>query len=64
MAEHFTWFIPRQKRQLTVIVDYMIAISETVVGKVWSGNHELQEQFEDELGKKKLRNIGKSQYKL
>jgi len=58
MARHDTWFLPRQKRQLTLMVEYVSALNRLVVGKKWSGNHELQYQYEDEIGRLNLRNTG------
>jgi hypothetical protein len=58
MAMHKTWFVPRQKRQLTLIVDYLAAFDELIVGKVWKGNRSLQQDFEDKLGERGLRNVG------
>ncbi len=42
------WFVSRQKRQLTTILQALIAYSDICVGKVW--NHELQLDYEDALG--------------
>ena len=42
------WFVSRQKRQLTTILQALVAYSDVCVGKVW--NHELQLDFEDVLG--------------
>ena len=47
MYQH--WFVSRQKRQLTTILSALIAFSDVCVGKKWSGNLELQFEFEDEL---------------
>lgn len=58
MARHDTWFLPRQKRQLTLMVEYVSALNNLVVGKKWSGNHELQYEYEDEISRLGLRNTG------
>ena len=42
------WFVSRQKRQLTSILQALVAYSDVCVGKVW--NHELQLDLEDVLG--------------
>ncbi len=42
------WFVSRQKRQLTTILQALVAYSDVCVGKVW--NRELQLEFEDVLG--------------
>lgn len=42
------WFVSRQKRQLTTILQALIAYSDVCVGNVW--NHDLQIALEDELG--------------
>lgn len=46
------WFVSRQKRQLTKILEALLAFSDVCVGKVWSGNHGLQLGYEDELGRR------------
>ncbi|MDD6258985.1 MAG: AlwI family type II restriction endonuclease [Erysipelotrichaceae bacterium] len=53
------WFISRQKRQLTQILPALITFNDVCVGKKWSGNHELQIQYEDELGKREITKHGK-----
>ena len=47
MYEH--WFVSRPKRQLTTILQCVVAFSDVCLGEVWSGNHDLQLKFEDEL---------------
>ena len=42
------WFVSRQKRQLTTILQALVAYSDVCVGKVW--NVDLQLDFEDTLG--------------
>ena len=42
------WFVSRQKRQLTTILQALVAYSDMCVGKVW--DHDLQLSFEDTLG--------------
>lgn len=42
------WFVSRQKRQLTTILQALVAYSDVCVGKVW--DHDLQLDFEDTLG--------------
>jgi len=42
------WFVSRQKRQLTTILQALIAYSDVCVGNVW--NTELQLRLEDALG--------------
>lgn len=58
MARHDTWFLPRQKRQLTLMIEYVSALNNLVVGKKWSGNHELQYAYEDEISRLGLRSTG------
>lgn len=53
------WFVSRQKRQLTTILDALIVFDDLCVGKVWSGNRELQLQFEDVLGQRDVTKHGK-----
>ena len=53
------WFVSRQKRKLTTILPALIAFSDVCVGKEWSGNHELQFKFEDELQKRSITEHGK-----
>jgi hypothetical protein len=43
------WFVSRQKRKLTSILPILVTFSDICVGKKWSGNRELQLQFEDAL---------------
>lgn len=57
MYQH--WFVSRQKRQLTTILSALVAFSDVCVGKKWSGNHELQFKFEDELQKRNITEHGK-----
>lgn len=42
------WFVSRQKRQLTTILQALVAYSDVCVGKEW--NSDLQLDFEDVLG--------------
>lgn len=42
------WFVSRQKRQLTTILQALVAYSDVCEGKVW--DHDLQLDFEDTLG--------------
>lgn len=42
------WFVSRQKRQLTTILQAIVAYSDVCVGKEW--NRDLQLDFEDVLG--------------
>jgi len=53
------WFVSRQKRQLTSILQALIAFSDICVGKKWAGNTDLQLQFEDELGRRSITEHGK-----
>lgn len=53
------WFVSRQKRQLTTILNALVAFSDVCVGKKWPGNLELQLAFEDELGKREITEHGK-----
>lgn len=50
------WFVSRQKRQLTTILQALVAYSDVCVGKVW--DHELQLEFEDVLGGRKITEHG------
>lgn len=50
------WFVSRQKRQLTTILQALVAYSDVCVGKVW--NHELQLDFEDVLGGREITEHG------
>ena len=52
------WFVSRQKRQLTTVLNALVAYSDVCVGKPWSGNHDLQLAFEDELGSRKITEHG------
>ena len=52
------WFVSRQKRQLTTVLNALVAFSDICVGKKWSGNTELQLAFEDELGKRAITEHG------
>lgn len=52
------WFISRQKRRLTMILPALIAFNDVCAGKKWSGNHELQQLFEDELAKRDITQHG------
>ena len=44
------WFVSRQKRQLTTILQALVAYSDICVGKVW--DHDLQLEYEDVLGRR------------
>lgn len=48
------WFVSRQKRQLTTILSALIAFNDICEGETWSGNQELQLQFEDELQNREI----------
>ena len=50
------WFVSRQKRQLTTILQALIAYSDVCVGKVW--NPDLQLSFEDALGRRDITEHG------
>lgn len=50
------WFVSRQKRKLTTILQALVAYSDICVGKVW--NPELQLQFEDVLGGRSITEHG------
>ncbi len=50
------WFVSRQKRQLTTILQSLVTYSDICVGKVW--NHELQLDFEDALGGRNITEHG------
>lgn len=50
------WFVSRQKRQLTTILQSLVAYSDVCLGKVW--NHELQLKFEDTLGGREITEHG------
>lgn len=52
------WFISRQKRRLTSILDALIAFSDICVGKPWSGNQDLQLTLEDALGERNITGHG------
>lgn len=52
------WFISRQKRKLTSILDALIAFSDICVGKPWSGNKDLQLMLEDTLGERNITEHG------
>ena len=53
------WFVSRQKRRLTTILEALTAFSDVCVGQVWSGNTELQLKLEDELGNRSITGHGK-----
>ena len=57
MYDH--WFVSRQKRKLTTILPALVAFSDVCVGQKWSGNHELQFHFEDELQRRDITQHGK-----
>ena len=50
------WFVSRQKRQLTTILQALVAYSDVCVGKVW--DRELQLEFEDVLGGREITEHG------
>lgn len=50
------WFVSRQKRQLTTILQALVAYSDVCVGKVW--NLELQLSLEDTLGGREITEHG------
>lgn len=50
------WFVSRQKRQLTTILQALVAYSDVCVGKVW--DHDLQLDFEDVLGGREITEHG------
>lgn len=52
------WFVSRQKRKLTTILQALIAFSDICVGEIWSGNQELQFKFEDELQNRDITSHG------
>jgi len=56
MYQH--WFVSRQKRQLTTILPALIAFNDICVGRIWSGNHELQLKFEDEIQRRSITDHG------
>ena len=53
------WFVSRQKRQLTTVLSALIAFSDVCIGEKWSGNTDLQLEFEDELKKRNITEHGK-----
>lgn len=57
MYDH--WFVSRQKRQLTTILQALVAFNDVCIGEKWAGNRELQLRFEDELGKREITKHGK-----
>lgn len=50
------WFVSRQKRKLTTVLQALVAYSDVCVGKVW--NPSLQLQFEDVLGGRSITEHG------
>ena len=50
------WFVSRQKRQLTTILQALVAYSDVCVGKKW--NVDLQLSFEDTLGGREITEHG------
>ncbi len=50
------WFVSRQKRKLTTILQALITYSDICVGKVW--DNELQIEFEDSLGNRDITEHG------
>ncbi|MDO5309858.1 MAG: restriction endonuclease FokI C-terminal domain-containing protein [Planctomycetia bacterium] len=50
------WFVSRQKRRLTTILQALVAYSDVCVGKVW--NHDLQLDLEDVLGRREITEHG------
>ena len=51
------WFVSRQKRQLTAILQSLVAFSDVCVGEVW--DNDLQIKFEDVLGSRSITGHGK-----
>ena len=51
------WFVSRQKRKLTTILEALIAFNDTCVGKEW--NTDLQLEYEDVLGGRSITKHGK-----
>lgn len=51
------WFVSRQKRQLTTILQALVAYSDICEGKEW--NTKLQLKFEDALGNREITEHGK-----
>ena len=51
------WFVSRQKRQLTTILQSLVAFSDVCVGEVW--DNDLQIKFEDVLGSRSITGHGK-----
>lgn len=58
MSAYQHWFISRQKRQLTQILPSLICFNDICEGKIWSGNTDLQIEFEDALAKRSITNHG------
>ena len=56
MYEH--WFVSRQKRKLTSILQALVAFSDTCVGMKWAGNTSIQLNFEDELARRNITEHG------
>ena len=50
------WFVSRQKRQLTTILQSLVAYSDVCIGRVW--NHDLQIELEDVLGGREITEHG------
>ena len=50
------WFISRQKRQLTTILQALVAYSDVCIGKVWDSK--LQIELEDVLGRRNITEHG------
>ena len=52
------WFVSRQKRKLTTILEALVAFSDVCLGEKWAGNTELQLRFEDELSRRNITEHG------
>ena len=50
------WFVSRQKRKLTTILQALVAFSDICVGKIW--DEKLQLEFEDVLGSRNITEHG------
>ena len=50
------WFVSRQKRQLTTILQALVAYSDICLGKAW--DHDIQIQFENALGERGITEHG------
>ena len=58
MGAYQHWFISRQKRQLTKILQSLICFNDVCEGEVWSGNTTLQLKFEDALSDRNITKHG------